>query len=691
MKKIIFLFVIISFLVPKSYSNGVAIVNASTGVYFRLLSSTVYVSTEGQISVTRTTLVFKNNMPTDTVTKFAFPLPDGASATNLRWLIEGIWHEATITPNPQDTLLPGGPMNTNLRTHLGSTPLFFGIPQRIQKDSLLTVELTYVQLLQYSFGSVYYIYPDDYHLIQTMALSLQRLDFYIRSPRTIDSIMLQSSHPLTSFYNNGDSAYVQSILNEAAATQNYKIKYSLNLNQLGLYAYSTRLPNSQIPDTLGGFFTFIAEPDPGSTQQTIKKVFTLMVDRSGSMSGTKMEQAKQAAVFIVQNLNEGDRFNVIDFDDVITAFRGGHVNYTNQTRDSAIIYINALYARNNTSISGAFGLAVPQFNSANDSTANIIIFLTDGQPTAGITDITQLLAYVHNLIVSTETNIYLYCFGIGSDVNTQLLTPLSAQNNGITEYLGNDEVYSRISSFYLKIRNPVLLSPTVTFNPNNVIQVYPSPLPNLYKGQQMIVSGRYLQPGPVTVTLSGKAFNHNVSYQYSFNRIDTANARFQFLTKIWAKQKIDNLLIQYYALNPNSPEALALKAQIIWLSINYGVISPFTQFNGGITFTPKEGNEHELSFPGKYKLTGNYPNPFNPETVIKFAVKDALYKVIHIRIYNILGQLVADIPVAVNGKGMYEVKWNSLTNSRLACSSGIYFYTIDFGDEVLKGKMMLLK
>jgi len=87
------------------------------------------------------------------------------------------------------------------------------------------------------------------------------------------------------------------------------------------------------------------------------------------------------------------------------------------------------------------------------------------------------------LITTTESHIYLYVFGIGSDVNTQLLTPLSSQNNGLTEYLGNDEIYSRISNFYLKIRNPVLLSPTISFNPANVIQVYPSPLPNLYKGQ----------------------------------------------------------------------------------------------------------------------------------------------------------------------------------------------------------------
>jgi Ca-activated chloride channel family protein len=690
MKKLILLFCFVILSSPKIYSNGVAIVNASTGVYFKLMTSSVFVNVEGQISLTTATLTYKNILLTDTTVKFAFPLPDGASATSLRWYVGGIWRQATISPNPQDTTLPGGNMNTNLRTHLGATPLFFGIPQQTKRDSLLVVEITFVQLLPYSFGNVIFSYPNDYHLIQTAVMSLQELSFKIKSPRTIDSIRLLSPHPLTSFFNTGDSAYIYSILGEAAATANYKIQYSLNQNQLGLYAYSTRLPNSQIPDSLGGFFTFIAEPDPGNSQQTIRKVFTLMIDRSGSMSGVKMDQAKQAATFIVQNLNEGDKFNLVDFDDVISAFRTSHVPYTNQTRDSALLYINTLYARNLTSISGAFGVSVPQFNTANDSTANIIIFLTDGNPTAGITNTAQLLQYIHNLILTTETHIYLYAFGIGSDVNTQLLTPLSSQNNGLTEYLGNDEIFSRISYFYLKIRNPVLLNTTITFDPPNVIQVYPSPLPNIYKGQQMIVSGRYLQPGPVLVTLSGQSFNHNVSYQYTFNRIDSANVRFQFLTKIWAKQKIENLLIQYYALDPNSEEALLLKAQIIWLSINYGVICPFTQFNGGITYINTE-KEQVYDFAGNYKLVGNYPNPFNPTTTIRFIVKKAMFKGIHIRIYNILGKLIDDIPVQITDKGIYEVLWNSESAGRNSFSSGIYFYVIDFGDEILKGKMLLLK
>lgn len=681
-------FILLISCVNITYSNGVSIVNAATGVYLKLTQSNVLVNCESQVSVVTGTQYFLNNLGTDQNIKYAFPLPEGASAIGLRWKINGTWYIAQINPNSQDTGLPGGNMNANLRTHLGSTPLFFTIPQTVKKDSVLIIELKYVKLLPYSFGNVNFAFPNDYHLIQSAILNSQVLDFNLSSPRTIDSIRLLSTQPITEFSNNGNTAHIRSELNEAAANQNYSLKYSLNLNQLGLYSYSTKIPQNQLPDSLGGFFTFIAEPDPGSNQ-VIKKTFTLIVDRSGSMSGNKIIQARNASKFIVENLNDGDKFNIVDFSDNVLSFRNGHVNYTNGSRDSALAYINTFIASGGTNISGAFSTAVPQFNTASDSTANIIIFFTDGQATSGITNTTQLLAHVRNLIVSTETNIFLYCFGIGSDVNVQLLTLLGSQNNGLAEFLGNDELYSRITDFYLRIRNPVLLSPSISFSPANVIEVYPSPLPNLYKGQQMIVSGRYLQAGQVTVTLSGYAFNHPVSYQYSFNRIDSADSRYQFLTKIWAKQKIEYLLILYYALNPNDPAAIALKNQIIQLSIAYGVLSPFTSY-GSITGTPEAGNEISVNAE-TYVLSGNYPNPFNPSTTIRLKVNKNIFNTGYIRIYNTLGQLVKVIEFRINGKGNYEILWNGELISGKKAPSGVYFYVVDIGDVLLSSKMILMK
>lgn len=695
MKKLIFLttvLICVFLFQSSSFANGVGVINANTGVYLKLTSSRVNISVQSQVAVITTTQSFFNQLPTDTSMTFAFPMPEGASATSLRWLVDGVWYQAQISPTPQDTSLPGGSINQNLKTYLGNTPLLFPIPNRVKKDSTLIVELTYVQLLPYKFGDVNFTYPNDYRLIQNSILNLQEMNFVLNSSRTIDSIRCLSTHPLIELTNNGNIATVKTILHEAVANQNYKVKYSLNSSELGLYDFSTNIADTLLPDTLGGgFFMFIAEPDPGASSAVIKKVFTLIVDRSGSMSGTKIIQAKNAAKFITNNLNDGDKFNIVDYSDNVLSFRQTHVSYTNQSRDSALNYINSFVASGGTNISGAFTTAIPQFSVASDSTANIIIFFTDGQATVGITNTAQLVNHVNQLVQSTETEIFLYCFGIGTDANQQLLTLLSSNNNGLAQFLGNDELESRISEFYLLIRNPVLLNTQVSFSPPGIVrEVYPNPMPNLYIGQQMIVSGRYSQPGPVTITLSGQAFNQNVTYNYNVDLSDSTVGSYQFLTKIWAKQKIENLLIQYYSLNPNDPQAIALKAQIIQLSIDYGVISPFTSF-GTITGVTNEETIEEVNIAGSYKLIGNYPNPFNPSTTIKFIVGKNVVKIVNIKIYNIVGQLVKVLSVNITGKGTYEVRWDGSLFDGLPAPSGMYFYVVDFGDEILSSKMVLVK
>ena len=685
MKKIYYLLLSLLF-ISNAYSNGVGVVNASLGTYLKLTGTNIETSVQLQISITKSSQIFYNNLGADKTVAFAFPLPDGASGIGLKWKLNGVWHTAPISPTPQDTSLPGGTMNANLRTYLGAKPLFFSIPEPVKRDSVLTVEFTYVQFLKYDFGSVFYTYQNDYRLIQNQTIEYQEFTFNLTSPRTIDSIRLVSSNPLISLVNNGNSATVISNQYSAVPSVDFKIKYALSLNELGLYSYSTMIPDTLLPDTLGGFFMFIAEPNPGTTTQIIKKVFTLVLDRSGSMSGTKIIQAKNAATFIVNNLNTGDKFNIVDFETNVYNFRNNHVLYTPQSRDSALQYVGNITAGGSTNISGAFSTAVPQFNTANDSSANIIIFLTDGMPTVGITERTALLNHVRNLIQSTETEIFLYSFGIGTDVDQQLLTLMSSQNSGYAEFLLNDELESRITNFYLRIRNPVLLSPVVSFSSPHINNVYPNPLPNLYIGQQMIVAGRYTETGPLTVTLSGRAFNQPVSYQYNFNRSDTADTRYQFLTKVWVKQKIDNLLVLYYSLNPISPEAVALKQQIIDLSIAYGVISPFTSYGNPNSVTGPEEITNEINIPGKYKLLSNFPNPFNPQTTIKLIVNNFYNGKATLRIYNSAGILVDIIELNINGKGVYEIVWNAQN-----FSSGVYFYSVDFGEDILFSKMLLLK
>jgi Ca-activated chloride channel family protein len=362
---------------------------------------------------------------------------------------------------------------------------------------------------------------------------------------------------------------------------------------------------------------------------------------------------------------------------------------------AALLYISGFVASGLTNISGAFDVAVPQFSTANDSTANIIVFFTDGYPTTGITETNALVDHIDDLIDVTETNIFLFTFGIGPTTGEQLLTLLAAHNNGLSFFLGDDELYEAITSFYLTIRNPVLLNSQISFDPPVLVEVFPEPLPNLYKGVQMIVAGRYHQAGNVQITLSGDAFGQAVSYVYNLELVDSSISKYQFLqflSKIWAIRKIEFLLIQYYSLDPNSPEAEALKEEIIWLSQAYGVISPFTSFSGGGTTSVEEdAGTSGSAVPVVFELLGCHPNPFNPETTIRIRLLDSVVGEIEIRIYNELGQVVRTLHLVINGKGEYAAVWDGSNSSGVPMPSGAYFYAIELQNVIKVGKMVLIR
>jgi Ca-activated chloride channel homolog len=671
----------------RAAANGVLISDASKGKYAKLLWTRVEVNVEGQVAMTTTTQQFLSVSTTADSVSLGFPLPVSATATRLRWREgDAAWHQATFAAQPQDSTPPssGSTMYANLKSYLGQKPLYFPLPRTLKPDSVLTIELTYVELLSYRSGIVTFTYPNDYRLIQTTPLQAQTLTFHLSSQRTIESIALRQPAGGTTS-NSGDTAVVAFERSSAVADSNYVVAYSLRATELGLFSYSTK-PS----DTLG-YFSFVVEPDPTGSA-VIRKNFAIIVDRSGSMSGTKIEQARNAATFIVNNLNEGDWFTLVDFDDIITPFRTSLVPYTTTARDSAVSYISTLSARGMTDIAGAFQKTIPYFKQAPDSVANIIIFLTDGQATSGQTNSDSILAIVSRTVKATGKSLYIFTFGIGADVNTQLLTNIAASNNGIAEFLGTDQLEARITDFYNTIRNPVLIGPKITFSSPAIIEPYPNPLPNLYKGQQLIVSGAYTAAVGGTVTFAGTAFGRPVSYQYQLQLTDSLVEKYSFLPKLWAKLKIEFLLVRYYAAPSGSALASELKAEIVALSIRYGVVSPFTSFSSsGATAVEQRGTGAGSPFPEAYQLLGNYPNPFNAGTVIKFRVATPLNHPVIAKIYNSIGQLVRTIVVAVSGEGDYAVLWDARDQSGSTAPSGAYFYVLDFGDAVLGGRMILLK
>ncbi len=653
------LFLLFSF---QASANGIAIVDAAQGIYLQLVSSSVVVQVQNQVAITTTTQVFKNNLSGTQSFKYGFPMPSGGSAVGLRWQIDGVWHVADFNAEAQDTTLPGGGgggganVNPILSQYLGAFPLYFKVDNEVPQGAMITIELAYVELLPYKNGTVTYSYPGKYLPIQNDNLVQQHFEFELSSGRKIQNLAFVS-HPNVSPTVSDYQASITHDIWEHPASDDFEVAYVLSADDLGLFNFSVFLSDTLDCDNYGnGFCAFVVEPNPNPNADIIPKVFTLVIDRSGSMYGEKMTQAREGAAYIVNNLNPGDLFNVIDFDDQITSFKPDHVPYTPANRDAALNYIASLYADGSTNISGAFSTAVPQFLNDNGDTYNIIIFFTDGVPTAGITDPAGILSHINNLIVPLEKDLSIFTFGVGADVNKPLLTQIANQNNGIAQFLDNNELASAISEFYQTVRNPVLLNTSMSFDPNLVYETYPLPLPNLYKGSQMLVVGRYNTPGLVNATFNGTAFGAPVTYNYPMVLTDKDSVLMHFLPKIWAKQKAAHLLQLYYA-ETNPAIAESLKAQIQHLSICYGVITELTSFVDG-------GSVSILETPSRRGVTKAVqilrvsPNPASERATIQIDLLEDVFGELQITVCDVLGREVTSFSLRVQGAGLYTTTWD---------------------------------
>lgn len=100
------------------------------------------------------------------------------------------------------------------------------------------------------------------------------------------------------------------------------------------------------------------------------------------------------------------------------------------------------------------------------------------------------------------------------------------------------------------------------------------------------------------------------------------------------------------------------------------------------------GVNDELLTPTAYKLEQNYPNPFNPTTKIKFSIAEA--GLVNIKIYNLLGQEVAELINQFMNPGTYDIEFNSSSIAG-GFSSGVYLYRIRINDFTASKKMILMK
>jgi Ca-activated chloride channel family protein len=235
-------------------------------------------------------------------------------------------------------------------------------------------------------------------------------------------------------------------------------------------------------------------------------------------------------------------------------------------------------ARGGTNINDALLASMDMFNSAERP--RMVVFLTDGEPTVGHTD---LKGIVGNIDRANSGRTRIFVFGVGNDVNTHLLDSIAEKNRGLSEYVAPGvNIELSVSSFFRKVSEPILADIRLDFGKLSVEEIYPVSLPDIFRGTQLILLGRYggrggsgssRDSGTEAIALTGSVNSEEVRLIYEGN-FPARNRDNDFIPRLWATRKIGYLIGQI-RLNGESRE---LVDEIIWMSREYGIMTPYTSF-----------------------------------------------------------------------------------------------------------------
>lgn len=550
-------------------ADGIIIVDPPPGVDVRLDQSLaikyhhVDIQIKDQVATTRVDQVFVNDNPWTAEGTYIFPLPEGAAVSDFVMWVDGkAVHGEILEADEARTIYDDVVRRMKdpaLLEYVGRKALkasVFPIPPGEERK----IELEYSQILPVENGLVHYIYP-----LSTERFSSRPLeDLVVRA-------QIESREPLKAVYSSRHEVSIDreddyhALLgleqSDVLPDRDFELFYTISSEKIGLNLLSFKEEGQD------GFFLLLAAPDVKvNEEEIVVKDIILVLDTSGSMQGEKMDQAKEAARYVLDHLNPLDRFAIVSFATTTRSFSPS-LQPASQA-DKGKDFLDRLEAMGSTDINRAMIEAVGLAEEVRPTT---LIFLTDGLPTEGVTVTGAIL---DNVAREAPDNVRIFSFGVGDDVDTDLLDQISLDHGGASTYVRpGEEIDEEVSAFYRKVKIPILSDLSLDWGDIIVDQVYPQRIPDLFAGSQLILLGRYREGGPVKITLKGMVNQEERSYTYedlSFRKEDGDD----FIPRLWATRAVGYYLTQIRLYG----EKQEWIDSIVSLSTRYGIITPYTSF-----------------------------------------------------------------------------------------------------------------
>src|SRR5256885_2582482 len=287
------------------------------------------------------------------------------------------------------------------------------------------------------------------------------------------------------------------------------------------------------------------------------------------MAGAKLQQGKKAVEFCVENLNGEDRFEIVRFSTEAEPLFGKWFDADSENRKRASNFFPDLNPVGGAAISDALQSALKARTEKTDRPF-VIIFLTDGLPTVGTRNSDEIVAEVKK-----AGDARIFSFGIGSDVNTQLLDQIAEGTRAFSQYvLANEDLELKVSNFYTRIKEHALTNLKLGLGGGiRASKMYPADMPDLFKGDQLVVAGGYSGAGDVEAKLTGNVGSREQTFSYKLH-FDDRKPIDDYVPRLGAPRRVGFLLDEIRIHG----ETAELRDEATELARKYGIVTPYTAY-----------------------------------------------------------------------------------------------------------------
>ncbi|WP_163335639.1 VIT domain-containing protein [Desulfopila sp. IMCC35008] len=525
--------------------------------------------------------VFTNSGASDLEAVYTFPLPRQASLSELSLWINGVEVTGEVLEKKQakqvyeDQQAKG---NSTALTEKDEYKTFTISVSPVKAQDDTRVRLVYYQPLEIDLNVGRYVYPLAEGGVDDERIAFWSVDSSVQEKFSFN-LTLKSAQPIKDVrmpgymqqaqIQQGQGDDVQGTTNLFTAQLENREGATLSEDVVIYYRLDDTVPArvELIPykeeGAQSGTFMLVITPGASLTEITEGTDWVFVLDTSGSMSGQKIETLANGVAKAITKMHPADRFRIITFNNSATDFTNGFIEATPDNVNEVIARIKTIQAGGGTNLEA--GLSKGLSRSDRERTTAVVL-VTDGVANIGATTHQEFLQLVN------QRDLRLFTFIIGNSANTPLLDKITKASGGFAMDISTrDDIYGRILQAKNKMFFQALHDAEVSFKGGGIKQVTPTDIGSLYRGDQLVMFGRYTQPEQLEVTFKAKISGENKQWRTS-TVLPDSNTENPEIERLWALASIQEIVDEIDTNGENRDR----KEQIINLGTEYSLVTDYT-------------------------------------------------------------------------------------------------------------------